>query len=154
MRKQKASETRFLLIFDRFGGHLGPPKRTQNRLKMASKKRCKNEGLQDGLRSPLGAVLGPNMARRLCRRPADVGLARAWRGLGAGVRALALELRSREFRESEGPPKRASAAGSAGPRPDLSPSGCGPRPFADSVSKKTERGHPKSIKNQLKIHQK
>ena len=50
----------------------------------------KNEGLQDGLRSPLGAVLGPNMARRLCRRPP----AWAWRGVGAGVRALALELRS------------------------------------------------------------
>ena len=123
---EKASWHRFFIDFDRFWDPIWLPKRTQNRLKMAWKKRCKNEGLQDGLRNPLGAVLGPNMARRLCRRPAD-----------AGVRALALELRSREFRESEGLSKRASAA--EGPRPDLSPSGCGPRPFADSVSKNRMR---------------
>ena len=30
MRKQKASETRFLSIFDGFGSHLGPPKRSQD----------------------------------------------------------------------------------------------------------------------------
>ena len=30
MRKQKASETRFLLIFVGFGKHLGPPKRSQD----------------------------------------------------------------------------------------------------------------------------
>ena len=30
MRKQKASETRFLSIFDGFGRHLGPPKRSQD----------------------------------------------------------------------------------------------------------------------------
>ena len=71
-----------------------------------------------------------------------------------GVRALALELRSREFRGSEGRSKRASAAGSAGPRPDLSPSGCGPRPFADSVSKnrtRTPEIYLKSIKNISKM---
>ena len=28
--EQKASETRFLSIFDRFGSHLGPPKRSQD----------------------------------------------------------------------------------------------------------------------------
>ena len=141
MRKQKASETRFLLIFDRFGNHLGPPKRTQNRLKMASKKRCKNEGLQDGLRSPLGAVLGPNMARRLCRRPADVGLAR-----GSWPSPLSSAQENSENRKDDLRGLRRPQ----GPRPDLSPSGCGPRPFADSVSKnrtRTPKIDLKSIKN-------
>ena len=54
MRKQKASEIRFLLIFDRFGSHLGPPKRTQNRLKMASKNRCKNEASRIAFLGRLG----------------------------------------------------------------------------------------------------
>ena len=30
MRKQKGSETRFLSIFDGFGGHLGPPELSQD----------------------------------------------------------------------------------------------------------------------------
>ena len=30
MRKQKGSETRILSIFDGFGSHLGPPKRSQD----------------------------------------------------------------------------------------------------------------------------
>ena len=38
MRKQKASETRFLSIFDGFESHLGPPKRSQDAQKSMLKR--------------------------------------------------------------------------------------------------------------------
>ena len=65
MRKQKASETRFLLIFDGFGSHLGPPKRSQD----AKKSMLKGHQNLISFGKPLGTRLFRSKSRQDAKTP-------------------------------------------------------------------------------------
>ena len=93
-----------------------------------------------------------NIALRLCCKPR--------RGLQRGGRRSPLSF----AKVAERPPKDrrirrlgeldplVSCWAPKGPRPDLSPSGSGPRPFAHSPFSKTSGGKEKSIQNNINIY--
>ena len=77
MRKQKASETRFLSIFDGFGRHLGPPKRSQDAQKSMLK-------WHQNLIS-FGRPLGTRLFRPKSRQEAQAPQIAAEDGVGPGL---------------------------------------------------------------------
>ena len=99
------------------------------------------------------------MTRRLCRR--------LRRGVRLGVRLGGpgppplppVEVNSEGPKDPRWRSKRA-LAGPQGPRPDLSPSGCGPRPFAripfppKNLPKIIQKINQKATNNLFEIHQK
>ena len=69
MRKQKGSETRFLLILDGFGSHLGPPKRSQDGSKIDVEKASKfDQFLKASWNTTFSAQEAPRRASAANRR--------------------------------------------------------------------------------------
>ena len=104
-------------------------KSTQNRFKKALKNRWQKSAVLEPSWVPKGAQHGPPP---LPPTPAwgPAWVRRGVRRRGPGPPPLPpVEVNSEGPKDPRTPSKRA-LAGPEGPRPDLSPSGCGPRPFS------------------------